>query len=113
VIGMSEYLEVHVTVPDRDEAERIASVVVTQRLAAAAQLVAPVSSVYWWRGEINRADEWLLFMKTTTERFDELAARVRALHSYEVPQIIAVPLVAGTTDYLDWIRQETTPESGA
>lgn len=110
---MAEFLEVHVTAPDRDVAERIASAVVARRLAAAAQLVAPITSVYWWRGEINRADEWLLFMKTTAERFDELAAAIRDLHPYEVPQIFAVPLVAGTADYLEWIRRETSPEPGA
>ncbi|MEV5495642.1 divalent-cation tolerance protein CutA [Nonomuraea fuscirosea] len=110
---MAEFVEVHVTVPDRDGAERIAAAVVAERLAAAAQLVAPITSVYWWRGEINRADEWLLFMKTAVERFDELAAAIRRLHSYEVPQIIAVPLVAGTAGYLEWIRRETTPEPGA
>ncbi|SPL93942.1 Periplasmic divalent cation tolerance protein CutA [[Actinomadura] parvosata subsp. kistnae] len=112
MIGMAEFVEVHVTVPDRDAAERIADVVVGERLAAAAQLVAPITSVYWWRGEVNRAKEWLLFMKTTAERFDELAAAIRELHPYEVPQIIAVPLVAGTADYLEWIRQETSPEPG-
>ncbi|MEV4291376.1 divalent-cation tolerance protein CutA [Nonomuraea bangladeshensis] len=110
---MAEFVEVHVTVPDRDAAERIADVVVGERLAAAAQLVAPITSVYWWRGEINRAEEWLLFMKTTAGRFDELAAAIRELHPYEVPQIIAVPLVAGTADYLEWIRRETSPEPGA
>ncbi|MEO3875697.1 divalent-cation tolerance protein CutA [Nonomuraea sp. B12E4] len=110
---MAEFVEVHVTVPDRDVAERIAAAVVAQRLAAAAQLVAPITSVFWWGGEINRADEWLLFMKTTAERFDELAAAIRERHPYEVPQIIAVPLVAGTADYLEWIRRETTPESDA
>jgi periplasmic divalent cation tolerance protein len=109
---MAEFVEVHVTVPDPDTAERIADVVVGERLAAAAQLVAPITSVYWWRGEINRAEEWLLFMKTTAERFDELAAAIRELHPYEVPQIIAVPLAAGTADYLEWIRRETSPEPG-
>ncbi|MFI7222890.1 divalent-cation tolerance protein CutA [Nonomuraea angiospora] len=109
--GVVELLEVHVTVPDRDEAERICSAVMAQRLAAAVQVVAPITSVYWWRGEVNRAEEWLLFMKTTAERFDELAVCVRELHSYEVPQIVAVPLVAGTADYLEWIRRETSPES--
>ncbi|WP_246064203.1 divalent-cation tolerance protein CutA [Nonomuraea longispora] len=113
MIGVAECLEVHVTVPDRDLAERIAAVVVAERPVAAAQLVAPITSVYWWRGEINRADEWLLFMKTTGERFDELAAAIRRMHPYEVPQIVAVPLVAGTADYLEWIRRETTPEPGA
>ncbi|MFB9469197.1 divalent-cation tolerance protein CutA [Nonomuraea salmonea] len=110
---MAEFLEVHVTVPDRDVADRIAAAVVGERLAAGAQLVAPITSVYWWRGEMRRADEWLLFMKTTGERFEELAATIRRLHSYEVPQIIAVPLVAGTADYLEWIRREADPELGA
>ncbi|MFI7697317.1 divalent-cation tolerance protein CutA [Nonomuraea sp. NPDC049655] len=63
-------------------------------------------------GVINRAEERLLFMKTTAERFDELAVAIRELHPYEVPQIVAVPLVAGTADYLDQIRRETTPEPG-
>ncbi|MFJ2030530.1 divalent-cation tolerance protein CutA [Streptosporangium sp. NPDC087985] len=82
------------------------------RLAADAQIVAPIESTYWWAGEIRRSEEWLLLMKTTVDRFEELARRVRELHSYEVPQIIAVPLVAGTADYLEWIRRETTPSPG-
>lgn len=110
---MAEYVEVHVTAPDRELAERIASAVVSRRLAAAAQLVAPITSVYWWGGEINRSDEWLLFIKTTTERIDELATAIREMHPYEVPQIFALPLVAGTTDYLEWISRETTPDPDA
>ncbi|MFI7617178.1 divalent-cation tolerance protein CutA [Nonomuraea terrae] len=110
---MADFLEVRVTVPARDEAERICSAVIARRLAAAVQVVAPITSVYWWRGEINRADEWLLYMITTAQRFDELAACVRELHSYEVPQIVAVPLVIGTADYLEWIRRETSPERDA
>jgi periplasmic divalent cation tolerance protein len=109
---VAEFIEVHVTVGNRDEAERICSAAVERRLAAGAQVVAPIVSTYWWAGEVQRSDEWLLFMKTTVARFDELAACVRELHSYEVPQIVAVPLVAGTPDYLAWIRWETSPETG-
>ncbi|GAA2308038.1 divalent-cation tolerance protein CutA [Nonomuraea roseoviolacea subsp. roseoviolacea] len=100
------------TASSRDEADRICSAVVAARLAAAAQVAGQITSRYWWRGEINEADEWLVLMKTTMERFEDLAAKVRELHSYEVPQIVAVPLVAGTADYLEWIRQETAPRPG-
>jgi periplasmic divalent cation tolerance protein len=105
----SDCLEVRVTAADREEAERIRAAVVGERLTADAQLIGPIESVYWWAGEVQRAGEWLLLMKTTAERFEELARRVRELHSYEVPQIVAVALAAGTADYLDWIRRETSP----
>ncbi|GGK84394.1 divalent cation tolerance protein [Planomonospora parontospora subsp. parontospora] len=104
----SDCLEVRVTTADRAEAERIRAAAVGERLAADAQLLGPIESVYRWAGEVQRAEEWLLLMKTTAERFEELARRVRELHSYEVPQIVAVVLAAGTPDYLDWIRRETS-----
>ncbi|GAA3091440.1 divalent-cation tolerance protein CutA [Streptosporangium carneum] len=85
---------------------------VEERLAAAAQVVAPIESVYWWAGEIQCSDEWLVLMKTTLGRFERLARRVRELHSYEVPQIVAVALTVGTADYLEWIRRETSPDFG-
>lgn len=109
---MADCVEVHVTVDSRELADQMCSAVVGRRLAAAAQVVAPIVSTYWWGGEVQRADEWLLLMKTTVERFEDLAACIRELHSYEVPEIVAVPLVAGTADYLEWIRRETNPESG-
>ncbi|WP_308441841.1 divalent-cation tolerance protein CutA [Microbispora siamensis] len=59
-----------------------------RRLAACAQVVAPISSTYWWAGEVQQAEEWLLLMKTTADRFEDLAACVRELHSYEVPEIV-------------------------
>ncbi|WP_214413872.1 divalent-cation tolerance protein CutA [Sphaerisporangium fuscum] len=109
---MSDCVEVHATAGSREEADRICSAVVERRLAACAQVIAPIASSYSWRGEVERSDEWLLFMKTTAERFGELAACVRELHSYDVPEIVAVPLVAGTDDYLEWIRRETAPPPG-
>ncbi|WP_433370363.1 divalent-cation tolerance protein CutA [Streptosporangium sp. CA-115845] len=112
VENASDCVEVRVTASSRDEAERICSAAVGGRLAADCQIIAPIESVYWWEGEIQRSEELLLMMKTTVERFENLARRVRELHSYEVPQIVAVPLTAGNADYLDWIRRETSPASG-
>jgi periplasmic divalent cation tolerance protein len=108
----AECVEVRVTASSREEAERICSAVVGERLAADAQVIAPIESTYWWAGAVQRAEEWLLLMKTTMDRFEDLARRVRGLHSYEVPQIVGVPLVVGTDDYLEWIRRETSPGSG-
>ncbi|SEM58728.1 divalent-cation tolerance protein CutA [Nonomuraea pusilla] len=104
----AEYVEVRVTAGSRDEADRLAAAVVTHRLAACAQVVGPITSTYRWNGAVERSDEWLLLMKTTLERFDDLAAHVRRLHSYDVPEIAAVPLTAGTDAYLRWIREETS-----
>ncbi|MEU4834050.1 divalent-cation tolerance protein CutA [Streptosporangium sp. NPDC023615] len=106
-------LEVRVTAASRQEADLICAAVVERRLSADCQIIAPVESAYWWAGEVQRSGEWLLLMKTTTGRFEDLARCVRELHSYEVPQIVAVALVAGTADYLEWIRRETTPRPGA
>ncbi|MER7500382.1 divalent-cation tolerance protein CutA [Nonomuraea pusilla] len=110
---MTEFIEVRVTAPSREEAERICSAVVAERLASCAQITGLISSTYWWNDEIQQADEWMLLMKTTRVRFEDLAALVQELHSYEVPEIVAVPLVAGTGDYLEWIRRETSPRPGA
>ncbi|WP_147942688.1 divalent-cation tolerance protein CutA [Microbispora sp. CSR-4] len=109
---MAQHIEARVTASSRDEADRICSTLVARRLAACAQVVAPISSTYWWAGEVQQAEEWLLLMKTTADRFEELAACVRELHSYEVPEIVAIPIVQGTPDYLEWIRRETAPERG-
>jgi periplasmic divalent cation tolerance protein len=104
---VADYIEVHVTAGDRDEAARICRVVVERRLAACAQVVGPITSTYWWEGKVEEAEEWLALLKTTADLFDELAARVREVHSYDVPEIIAVPVRAGSADYLAWVTRET------
>ncbi|MBB5960962.1 divalent-cation tolerance protein CutA [Planomonospora venezuelensis] len=109
----SDCLEVRVTAGSREEADRICAAVVAERMSADAQKIWPITSTYWWDGEIRQAEEWLLLLKTTAERFGELSLLVRDLHSYEVPQIVAVPLAAGTDDYLGWIRRETSLEPRA
>jgi len=83
-------------------AQAMARAVVAERLAACVQ-VAPVASVYRWRGGIEEAREWVCQMKTTPERIETLTARIRALHSYEVPEIIALPVLSGYPPYLQWV----------
>jgi periplasmic divalent cation tolerance protein len=99
------YCQVTTTLPDRSAAERVASTVVEERLAACAQLSGPISSVYRWRGQVERAEEWYCHLKTTVGRLPALEARIRELHSYEQPEIIAVPIVGGDPGYLRWIEE--------
>jgi periplasmic divalent cation tolerance protein len=96
--------QVTTTLPDRAAAERLATVVVEERLAACAQVHGPISSTYRWEGAIERSTEWFCHLKTTAARQPELQARVRELHPYEVPEIIAVPILDGNPDYLSWIE---------
>ncbi len=86
---------------------------VERRLAACAQVVGPITSTYRWEGKVEEAEEWLVLLKTTADLFDELAAGVREVHSYDVPEIIAVPVQEGSADYLAWITQETGSGSDA
>lgn len=95
--------------PDVEVADRIARTVVEQRLAACANRLAPVESVYRWQGAIERATEVPLLIKTTRERYAEIEQAIRALHPYEVPEIIAMPVSAGLASYLRWVADETQP----
>jgi periplasmic divalent cation tolerance protein len=100
----SSELIVLVTAGARDDAERIAETLVGERLAACVNLVGPIRSVYRWQGEISRDDEILLLIKTTRERYAALEARVRAIHPYDVPEVIALPIAYGSEPYLQWLR---------
>jgi len=104
---MSDYIEVHSTTDSREEADKICAAVVWARLAACAQVAGPIRSTYWWKGKIERAEEYFLMMKTTRDKFDAVAQVIRKNHSYDVPDIVAVSLVDGTADYLGWISSET------
>jgi len=104
---MARFIDVWVNCPDRATAEAIASACVGERLAACANILAPISSVYRWKGAVERAEEDPLVLKTRTELFDALAAHVKAGHPYEVPSIVATDLPHVEQDYADWLRQET------
>lgn len=95
-----------------EEAERLARGLVEQRLAACVQIVGPVRSAFRWEGAVSVETEWQLVVKTTTERVDDLTTWIVAEHSYDVPEVIAVPVVGGHAPYLRWVQEETE-RSGA
>ncbi len=107
---MGDCVQVSTTLPDEPAAQAIAERLVEEHLAACAQVGGPVSSIYRWRGEVERAREWYCHLKTSTARLPALQQRLRELHPYEVPEIIAVPIVGGDADYLRWIEETVSGE---
>jgi periplasmic divalent cation tolerance protein len=104
---LTQAISVYIVTADMAEAERIAEVLVDERLAACVNILGGVRSVYRWQDAVERADEIAMIAKTKQVLFEPLAARVRALHSYDTPAIVAWPIVAGDSAYLDWIAAET------
>ncbi len=103
---MTDKILVLVTCGSRNEARKIARVLVAQRLAACvSEIGVPVASTYRWKGRVESAKEFLLLIKTSKKRFAAVRDAVRTLHSYEVPEIIALPIAAGSRDYLGWIAE--------
>ena len=105
-----EALLVLTNLPDTISARALADHLVTTRLAACVNILAPCRSVYRWQGAIEDAEEVPLLIKTTTARYAELEAAIRARHPYELPEIVAVPLSRGLPAYLAWVATETIPE---
>lgn len=105
---MTDYILVLVTTGGTAEAERIATTLVTERLAACVNILTPIRSLYRWQGTINDDQECLLLIKARAEDFAMLEARIKTLHSYQVPEIIALPIVAGSDAYMHWLGSETT-----
>ena len=99
----NDQIVVLMTAPHAEEATRIAEILLERKLAACVQILPPMTSIYVWKGEVERASEVLLVAKSTQAKFDELEEAVRAIHSYETPEIIALPIVAGSPAYLSWL----------
>ena len=85
----------------------LARAAVAARFAACSQVAGPIASTYWWNDEIERAEEWFVFFKLPADRYQELAAFLVEKHSYDEPEIIAVPILRGSAGYLNWITEET------
>jgi len=98
---------VYVTAADEAEAESIAKTVVGERLAACANLLGPIRSVYWWEGKLCEGDEAALVLKTSNDRKAGHIDRIRQLHSYDCPCIVCLPIADGNPDFLKWIDRET------
>jgi periplasmic divalent cation tolerance protein len=106
-----ESLQVFTTLPDEQQAGRLARELVERRLASCVQVVGPLTSTYRWHGSVESAREWLCLLKTTRDRYAELEAAVLELHPYDTPELVAVPLVAGSRRYLDWLASAVSPEN--
>ncbi len=103
---MSEYIQVLTTVESREDAERIARTLVEERLAACVQVLGPISSTYRWQGAIRASQEWLCLAKSRRGLYDAIEKAIRRVHPYQVPEILAVPIVAGSAAYLAWLDEE-------
>ena len=97
------YVIVIVTTATKQEAENITQQLLKQHLIACANITGPVSSLFHWSGKLEKTEEYLIFMKSRKDLFDKLAETVKALHSYEVPEILALPVVDGSKEYLAWL----------
>jgi len=103
---MSGYIQVVTTTEKKEDAERIARALVEARLAACVQVVGPITSTYRWKGTIETAQEWQCVAKSRADLFAEIDEAIRGVHAYEVPEVLAVPIAAGSRAYLEWLDGE-------
>lgn len=104
---MTDKIVVLTTCGSEDEARKLASVLIEKRMAACVNITSPVTSVYRWNGSIEQAHEWMLIIKSRRERFEELRVVLESAHSYELPEVLAIPVVEGSPNYLAWVEAET------
>lgn len=110
---MSDELVVFVTTTNNEEAASIAEALVSERLAACVNILGPIESVYRWEGKITRDREALMIIKTTGERYPELELRIKELHSYSTPEVLALKIEQGSAEYLNWLSDSTADEEVA
>jgi periplasmic divalent cation tolerance protein len=103
---MTEKIVVLSNCGSEEEAHRVARALVEARLAACVNIVPGVRSIYHWQGSVQEDSEWMLIIKSTRPLFEQLAAELRKIHSYEVPEVLAIPVVAGDEAYLEWLNRE-------
>lgn len=106
-MAKSGYVVIFITASSYEEARKVADSLVTQKKAACVNIVPKVNSLFRWKGKIEDAEENFLVVKTRAKLFSEVVSTVKAVHSYEVPEIIALPIIEGNPDYLKWIDEET------
>lgn len=107
---MTEYVQVLTSVGSREEADRIGAALIDRRLAACVQVLGPIVSRYRWKGEVEEAQEWQCLAKTELARYQEVEDAIRQAHSYEEPEILAIPILAGSKGYLDWVSRSIAPD---
>jgi periplasmic divalent cation tolerance protein len=102
---MSEFIQITTTIDSRDLAMQIAGKLVEKKIAACVQVSGPITSIYEWKAKIENAEEWYCVIKTRKNLYQKVEEAIKAIHPYEVPEIIALPILEGNKDYLDWITQ--------
>jgi periplasmic divalent cation tolerance protein len=105
-MSTEEKILVFTTTEKKKDAEDLAKVLVENRLAACVQIVGPIRSIYRWKGNVESADEWLCLIKSKKNLFNELEKTIKENHPYETPEITATPIVAGSAEYLGWMKTE-------
>jgi periplasmic divalent cation tolerance protein len=103
VEGMESYIQVITTTEKRQDADKIAEILVDRKLAGCVQILGPVTSIYRWKGQVETAEEWQCIIKSRHDLYGDIEKIIKSVHPYEVPEIIAVPLIAGSKDYLEWL----------
>ncbi|MEU7021889.1 divalent-cation tolerance protein CutA [Streptomyces sp. NPDC046203] len=109
---MTDHVQVSTATPTKDDAVALAGSAVKARLAAGAQVIGPVTSVFWHLGEYGTGQEYKVLLTTTTERYPELEAHLLAEHPWDNPEVIATPITAGSARALEWIRDSVSPQEG-
>jgi periplasmic divalent cation tolerance protein len=104
---MTDKIVVFSTCGSQEEARQLAGTLIEKRLAACINITAPITSVYRWKGAVEEANEWLLIIKSRREHFDGIRAALEAAHSYELPEVLAIPVLEGSPNYLAWLEAET------
>jgi periplasmic divalent cation tolerance protein len=108
---MAAPIQVITTTETKADAQAIARAVVEKRLAGCVQIIGPITSTYWWQGEIETAEEWLCVIKSRQDLYQRLEEAIREVHPYDVPEILAVPVIAGSKSYLEWLDNELDQRS--
>jgi periplasmic divalent cation tolerance protein len=104
---MKSYIQISTTTETKEQAQKIAQYLVEQKLAACVQITGPITSIYRWKDKVENAKEWLCLIKTRDDLYNNVEGAIKILHPYETPEIIAVPIVRGSKEYLQWIYEET------
>ncbi len=101
-----KYIQVSTTVAKRSDAERIAKILSKQKLSACTQIIGPITSIYRWKGKIEKSKEWLCIVKTGRSQYKTIEKAIKSIHPYELPEIIATPIIEGNREYLGWVQKE-------
>jgi periplasmic divalent cation tolerance protein len=101
-----EYIQVSTTTGKKQDAEKIALTLVERKIAACVQIVGPITSIYRWKGTIETAEEWQCLIKSREDLYTEIEKAIQSIHPYEVPEIIVMSIISGSSDYLEWLRGE-------